>query len=581
MMIFSFSSNTNKLWQLFEADGGCTRDQFKAALKHSKISQLPLIEGFYDMEILPPIKLLEVFSKYYELPSIELKSKTITSYVLRLLPKEVADAHSVVIFKKDKEIIHVATTDPENTQTLDFIKQHTGLGVELYITTPGDIEYALKKYNSDIGEEFGRIIQDSIDETIASHDTMEKIAEYVPVIKMVNTIMDRAMVRHASDIHVEPNGVKVTIRYRIDGLLHKIVELPKEVTAALVARIKLLSNLKIDEHRIPQDGRFKFNYNEREVAVRVSIIPTLYGSKMVMRLLDSKEKQFSLNARGFNKKDLALLKEEIKKPHGMILVTGPTGSGKTTTLYTILKLLNKEQVNISTIEDPIEYGLDGINQMAVNTAAGLTFSNGLRSLLRQDPDVLMVGEIRDYETAEISVNSAMTGHLVLSTLHTNNAFLAPQRLVDMGVQPFVAGSVINLIIAQRLVRTVCDNCSRKVRSVPKLLERYCNDCNLDEVIKRLKKMDLLLADATIETMNFQEGAGCEQCNDTGYQGRTGIYELVKVDEKMGEVIIHSHSADAVKKQALATGTLTMLEDGLLKVFAGKTTFEEVLRVTKE
>lgn len=580
-MLLTFSSGINKLWQLFQKDGGCTSDQFKAAVKQAKISQLPLIEAFCDMEVLPPDRLLRIFSKYYGVPAMELKGKVISSYILRLLPKEVAEAHSIVVFKKDKDVIQVATTDPENKQTIDFVGQHTGLAVELFITTPADIDSALKKYNSDIGEEFGRIIQDSIDETLASHDTMEKIAEYVPVIKMVNTILDRAMARHASDIHIEPNGTKVTIRYRVDGLLHKIVELPKEVTAALVARIKLLSNLKIDEHRIPQDGRFKFNYNNRDVAVRVSIIPSLYGSKVVMRLLDSKEKQFSLNARGFNKRDLVILKEEIKKPHGMILVTGPTGSGKTTTLYTILKLLNKEQINISTIEDPIEYGLEGVNQMAVNNAAGLTFSNGLRSLLRQDPDVLMVGEIRDAETAEISVNSAMTGHLVLSTLHTNNAFLAPQRLVDMGVQSFVVGSVINLIIAQRLVRTVCDNCFRKVRSVPKLLERHGNSCDLASIIERLKTMDLLPANATLETMNFQEGVGCEECHDTGYQGRTGIYELVKVDEKMGEIIIHTHSADAIKKQALAAGTLTMLEDGLLKIFTGKTTFEEVLRVSKD
>jgi len=575
------NTGTSKLARVLEQAGCCTREQFKELEAQAKREGRPVTAVLLDQANGGTEKTLEVLGQYYELEPIKLRGRVITPYVLNLLPKEVAEAHHVVIFKKAGNIIHVAVVDPEDKQVIEFIQRKTKLDLVVYITTPADIAYALQRYEGELAEEFGRIIQDSLKETLASHEPAEKLAQFVPVVKMVNSIIDRALASRASDIHLEPGSDRLVVRFRIDGLLKRVVELPREVLPPILARIKLMSNLKIDEHRLPQDGRFRYTFHDREVALRVSIVPNLYCSKIVLRLLDTKEKRFDFKALGLNKRDLAILKREATKPHGMIIVTGPTGSGKTTTLYTILRFLNRERVNICTIEDPIEYGLEGINQMQVNPAAGLTFSYGLRSLLRQDPDIVMVGEIRDPETAEIALNAAMTGHLVLSTLHTNDAFLASQRLVEMGIQPFLISSVVNVIIGQRLVRTICKYCCTTVSASERNLEGYAKILDLEGAAKKLIQVGLLPKDFSWAQVKLCAGRGCDKCSDTGYQGRLGIYEFLVMDEDVRNCILKSSTSHAVYEAAHKQAATTMVEDGILKVISGQTTLEEVARVTRE
>ncbi|MFH0952128.1 MAG: GspE/PulE family protein [Patescibacteria group bacterium] len=407
-----------ELTKILEKEKLLSKDQINDALQTAKRENRSVVEALFDSGTNSPGKLLKTIAGYYKIPAVELDKKVISPYVINLIPKEVAEKQEVIVFKKVEKVIHVAVSNPEDRQIIDFVRKKTGLEPKIYLTKPTDIELALKRYQGDIGEEFAKIIAGSTKEALALHDTAEKMAQYLPIIRMVESIIDQALNKNASDIHIEPRNDKVVVRFRIDGLLDQAVQLPKEILPSLVTRIKIMANLKIDEHRLPQDGRFKYNYKNQEMAIRVSAVPSLYGTKVVLRLLSMKERQFTLKRLGLNNLDYQTLRQEITKPHGMILVTGPTGSGKTTTLYTLLRLLNKEEVNISTIEDPIEYGIEGITQTQINPPAGLTFSSGLRSFLRQDPDVLMVGEIRDKETAEMSVNAAMTGHLLLSTLHT-------------------------------------------------------------------------------------------------------------------------------------------------------------------
>jgi len=580
-MINILTSSTAKLAKVLEQEGCCTRGQFKEIETQAKRENKPVAAVLLEHANGGVEKTLEVLGQYYELEPVNLRGRVISPYVLNMLPKEVAEAHHVVIFKKTGDLISVAMVDPEDKQVINFIQRKTKLEPVIFITTPADIAYALQRYEGELSEEFSKIIEESLKETLASHEPMEKLAQFVPVVKMVNSIIDRALSRRASDIHLEPGSEQLLVRFRIDGLLRRVVELPREVLPPILARIKLMSNLKIDEHRLPQDGRFRYTFNDREVALRVSIVPNLYGSKVVLRLLDAKEKSFDFKALGLNKRDLTILKHEAAKPHGMMVVTGPTGSGKTTTLYTMMRLLNRERVNICTIEDPIEYGLDGVNQMQVNPSAGLTFAHGLRSMLRQDPDIVMVGEIRDPETAEIALNAAMTGHLVLSTLHTNDAFLASQRLVEMGMHPFLISSVVNVFIGQRLVRTICRNCSTQITSTEKHLERYAKMIDLDSVVSKLQQVSLLPKDFSWNNVKLYAGRGCDKCNNTGYQGRLGIYEFVVMDADVRQAILTSPNASAIKKATAKQCTTTMEEDGILKVINGQTTLEEVARVTQE
>lgn len=571
-----------KLTKLFEDCGCLRRDQLKEFIRQAKLNDRPLAEGLLEHEDVPQDKALACLGQFYGVPVVTLRKRVISPYVLNLIPKEAADQHSVVVFKKERNVISVAMVDPSDERVVDFVKQKTGFVPQVYLASPQDVRAAIKKYRGELTAEFAKIIADSISDSLASSDSVEKLAQHVPIIKMVDTIIDRALAQNASDIHLEPTSEQVLIRFRVDGMLRKIVELPQAVLPPLVARLKLMANLKLDEYRLPQDGRLRFSFNERDVAIRISAIPTLHGTKMVLRLLDTKERQFTLGKLGLNLNDLATIKPEITKPHGMILVTGPTGSGKTTTLYSFLRLLHRENVNICTVEDPIEYGIEGINQMQINPTVGLTFAAGLRSLLRQDPDIVMVGEIRDSETAEMAINAAMTGHLVLSTLHTNSAFLAVQRLIEIGIQPFQVGSVVNVIVGQRLVRKICSACRERLPAARKVLEGYVSTFNLEQVFQRLQSLGLLpsAVPPLLESKLFH-GKGCARCSNTGYQGRIGIYEVLVVNHAMDELITGHATAEAIKQAALKQGTLTMTEDGVLKVLQGLTTFEEVVRVTKE
>lgn len=408
------------------------------------------------------------------------------------------------------------------------------------------------------------------------------MAQDLPIVRVVDTLLEYAIFEEASDIHIEPTEKNVIIRYRIDGMLKQVMTLPKNVQAGLVARIKVLANLKLDEHRLPQDGRFKISSPQYKVAFRVSIIPVFDGEKVVLRLLNESAKALSLEDLGLHKDALGILKNNIKKPHGIILVTGPTGSGKTTTLYTIMNVLNKPEVNISSIEDPIEYRMPSINQSQVNPKIDFTFAKGLRSLLRQDPNIIMVGEIRDKETAEIAAHAAMTGHLVLSTLHTNDAASSPQRLINMGIQSFLVSSTTNLIIAQRLTRKICKNCIYSYNLEKEMLKQLDKTFDLKKVLEFLINQGLLSkGQADLESTLFYRGKGCKKCGQSGYKGRIGIYEMMEITPKIAELITAKAEVEEIQKEAVASGMTTLTQDGFMKAIKGVTTVEEVLRVTQE
>lgn len=580
MIGFRTDSSHQRLGKLLEEGRLLNKEQFKELVRRARDEDRLLTDLLYEDSGVAAERLLNVVGDHFGVPTVLLREKTITPYVLNLLPKEVAEQHGLVIFKKIQNTIHIATTDPANQQALEFVRRHTKLEPEVYLTTPDDLRHALAKYRTELSEEFSKIIADGLAEAEGSRESAVDLAQHLPIVNMVNSVIERALSQLASDIHLEPGPNSVTIRFRVDGLLRKIVELPPAALAPLVARLKLMANLKIDEHRLPQDGRFSFVYNDREVAIRTSVVPTLHGAKIVLRLLDAKQQQFNLRNLGLNQRDFAVLKREMAKPNGLILVTGPTGSGKTTTLYTLLRMLNTEDVNICTIEDPIEYGLPGINQTQINPAAGLTFANGLRSLLRQDPNVIMVGEIRDPDTADIAVNAAMTGHLVLSTIHTNSAAQTIQRFIEMGVQPYLAASTINLIVAQRLVRKICRHCRQDVRLNDKVIANQSRFFKLEATVTKLVGLELLPAGTRLDQLTIAVGRGCDKCQDTGYLGRIGIYELLPNTEQLHAEILRDPNPSALANAAVKQGQLSMTEDGLLKVFSGLTSFEEILRVTK-
>ncbi|MCX6779621.1 MAG: ATPase, T2SS/T4P/T4SS family [Candidatus Magasanikbacteria bacterium] len=395
--------------------------------------------------------------EFLNTPFTTLKGKTINKDTLEIIPSLVAGTHQVVAFEKNETELLLAMTDPTDIQTIEFLHRKTGLTPQVYITTPSDLKDALHKYHAELKDEFSAVSS----KKNPTDGDLKKAGEELSIIKMTNSILEHAVYEGASDIHIEPEEKDVTIRYRIDGILKPVMNLPKNVQNGLTARIKILANLKLDEHMIPQDGRFKIQIQDEQMAFRVSVLPVYDGEKIVMRLLHEGAKPLTLDQLGFLESARAKLENAIKKPHGMILVTGPTGSGKTTTLYSVLGILNQPGVNISTVEDPIEYRVAGVNQSQMNAKVGFTFASGLRALLRQDPNIIMVGEIRDQETAEISINAAMTGHLVLSTLHTNDAPTTLPRLVDMGVPPFLVAYTTNIIIAQRLVRRICEFCKKE------------------------------------------------------------------------------------------------------------------------
>lgn len=546
-----------------------------------KSENLSLEEYLIKKHIVTEEVLYEMVAKQLNLPYVDLRNITIRKDILLTIPEPISQAHEVIAFDRDEKVIKLATTDPDDLQTFEFLEKSLQAKLQLYLTSPGSFREAAKQYHQSLKAEFAKLTGTEEKKEEAKEGNLQELAEDLPVIRIVDTLLEYAIFERASDIHIEPTETQVLVRYRVDGILKDVMTLPKNVQPGLVARIKILSNLKLDEHRLPQDGRFKIKTKEYEVSFRVSIIPVFDGEKIVMRLLQESGQVLTLEQLGLQKNALEILKRNIEKPHGMILVTGPTGSGKTTTLYSIMNVLNTPDVNISTVEDPIEYRMPRINQSQVNPRIGFTFAGGLRALLRQDPDIIMVGEIRDTETAEIAIHAAMTGHLVLSTLHTNDAVGTLPRLLDMGVAPFLVASTTNLIIAQRLVRKICQNCITSYQLSAKNVEDLAKQLDLPALLKTLAREGAITENQNIENLLFYRGKGCKQCSQEGYKGRVGIYEIFEITPSVGELILNRAPTSQLKKSALSQGMISLLEDGFIKAKNGITTVEEVLRVTKD
>ena len=540
-----------------------------------------------EKKLINEIELRKLYSYILGIPFVNLEKETITADILQIIPEPIAKKYGIIAFEKNGNDLKVAMKNPEDLQTIDFIRKKTGLRIIPCLTNEESIKAILKQYEKSLKAEFGDIINKNSDDVAAGNDAenLEKIAQDLPIIKIVDTLLKHAILQSASDIHIEPGEKEVRVRYRIDGVLHDAMTLPRQVLEGLVARIKVLSNLKLDEHRLPQDGRFKIEKEGYRISFRVSMLPVFEGEKIVMRLLDESSKGLTLEKMGLNGNALEAVHRHIKRPNGMVLVTGPTGSGKTTTLYTIMDILNTTEVNISTVEDPVEYRMTRVNQTQTNAKIGMTFAAALRSLLRQDPDIIMVGEIRDGETMQIAVEAAMTGHLVLSTLHTNSAAGTLPRLLDMGAEAFLVASTVNVVIGQRLVRKLCNECKVAYTLEEKEVKTLGATFNMDEILDMLKKTpeigEVVTAKSAWKNINFYRAKGCEQCNNEGYHGRLGIYEVLEMDESIGKLITSNASSDDIEKKARENGMRTMGEDGFIKAVQGITSLEEVMRVTKE
>jgi len=554
----------------------------KAKKTGQKVNEVLVLEGLISQE-----ELTKLQAYILGIPFVNLEKEIIPPDVLRIIPEPIARSHNIVAFRKKGNNLEVAMLDPEDLRTIEFIKKKANLKILPRLTTVASIKNALRQYQKTLTAEFEDIIQKEAgriapikeEEKVEKKEELKKVAEELPIIKIVDTIIKHAILEKASDIHIEPMEKEVLIRYRIDGILREVMHLPRDVAPGIVARIKVLSSLKLDERRLPQDGRFKIQTEDYKYSIRVSTLPVFGGEKIVMRLLPEATKAFSLEALGLEGEALERIYENLRKPIGMILVTGPTGSGKTTTLYSMLDILNTPQINISTIEDPVEYTMPRVNQTQVNPKIGLTFSTGLRALVRQDPDIIMVGEIRDTETATLAVNAALTGHLVLSTLHTTNAAGAVPRLIDMKVEPFLISSTLNVILAQRLVRKLCKEKEKYTLTEPEIkkIEKYCN---LERILKILKEEKILKEDGDLKDIVFYRPKPTERCPD-GYKGRIGIFEVLPITESIKELIVKEATSDEIQNQAIREGMRTMVEDGFVKAAKGITSIEEVLRVIIE
>lgn len=556
-------------------------EEFNKYSKEAEDAGKPLETYLLEKKIISSVVLYENVAAYYKLQFIDLKNQTIRKDILFIVPEPIAAMHNIIAFDANDKEVKIACLDPNDLEIFEFIKKKTNLKPKLYLTTPDGLRDTLKQYHKSLKAEIGFLAGEKIG-AIDDKKDLKKLASDLPVVRIVDTLLEYSIIEGASDIHIEPEEKDVLVRYRVDGILRNVMVLPKNVHSGIVARIKILSNLKVDEHRLPQDGRFKIASDEYSVAFRVSIIPTFCGEKLVLRLLNEKAQVLSLEQLGLQPEPLKILKSNMAKPHGIVLVTGPTGSGKTTTLYTILNILNTPEVNISTIEDPIEYRMPHVNQSQVNPKIGYTFASGLRAFLRQDPNIIMVGEIRDQETAEIAVHAAMTGHLVLSTIHTNDAPTTMPRLSEMGVPNFLIATTVNMIIAQRLVRKICPNCIQSYNLDAQTVAELEKSLNISDILSVMEReKSIMSAKKGLGSLLFYRGKGCKQCNNTGYKGRIGIYEILENDEEMASMILKNADADTIRQASKRKGTLFMIEDGFIKAKNGVTTIEEILRVTKE
>ena len=542
----------------------------EAAQKGKKITDLILASGTLKQEDLSRLQ-----AYILGIPFVDLEKSAIDPDVLRIIPEPIARKHNIVAFRKSGKDLEVAMLDPEDLGTIDFIKKKAGLVIKPRLTDEASLRHVLTQYRESLAAEFEEILKQEparVEETSAKETDL-------PIVRIVDTLLRHAILQRASDIHVEPREREVIVRYRIDGILHDAMTLPHKVAPGLIARIKVLANLKLDEHRLPQDGRFNIETEDYTISFRVSIIPIYDGEKAVLRLLPENSKGFSLETLGFHGEALERIHAGIKKTVGMILATGPTGSGKTTTLYTIIDLINKPEVNISTIEDPIEYHIPRVNQTQVKPDIGYTFANGLRALVRQDPDIIMVGEIRDNETASLAVNAALTGHLVLSTLHTNSASGALPRLLDMKAEPFLIASTVEIIIAQRLVRRFCPEKEEYYLSQTDRAELE-KQVDMERVLWLLKQEKAVDASAQWKHIPFYRPKATPECPD-GYKDRIGIHEVLIMSPTIKDLVMKNASADEIDRQARAEGMISIAEDGIFQAAQGITSIEEVLRVMRE
>ncbi|MBI3963658.1 MAG: Flp pilus assembly complex ATPase component TadA [Candidatus Kerfeldbacteria bacterium] len=562
-----------------------SRQQLDSMSEQSKARQIPVLALLEEKGLVREDDVVKLKSELTGIPYVDLYGKMVRSDTLNLIPQELAENYQMVAYNREEQILDVAMVDPQDYRALEaieFIARKNRLTIRYAITTPSSIRYLIRQYAS-LSQEVEEALKAAKAETKAdvtnieiAEKGLEEVVKKAPVSKMVSVILRHAVEGRASDVHIEPVGNETRVRYRIDGVLHTSIILPKNVHTAVVARIKVLSNMKIDETRIPQDGRFRMTIDGKDIDYRVSTLPLINNEKVVMRILDTSSSTFDLESLGFVDKNLEVMRRNIDKSHGMFLTTGPTGSGKSTTLYGLLTILNRESVNIVTLEDPVEYYLKGIAQSQINPEVGLTFAAGLRSILRQDPDIIMVGEIRDNETAELAIHASLTGHIVLSTLHTNDAFGAIPRLVDMKIEPFLVTSSMNVVIAQRLVRRICQFCIAEME-IPEQLQK--------EVRQELTKVpaeSLPKEFGPDHPLTFYRGKGCTRCEHQGYKGRVAIAEVLEINPEVKKIIGSGENVEERIKQAFVSqGMVTMKQDGLLKALRKVTTIEEVWNVTRE
>ena len=564
-------SSSNRLGELLVREKLISLQQLRQAQDEQRRSGQNLGYTLSKLGYISDDDITNFLSAQYRLPAVDLESHDVDAEVIRLVSREVCEKHKLLPVSRSGSSLIVAMADPTNLHAIDDIKFLTGFNVEPVVASETAIQQAVERYYN-VGPSYDEVMAEfSIDDEDIDFQAesdelnvleLERASADAPVVRLVNVLLLNAIRKRASDIHVEPYERKLRVRYRVDGVLHEEMAPPLKLKNALVSRLKIMSQLDIAERRLPQDGRIKLKLGRgREMDFRVSVLPTMWGEKVVLRLLDKSNLQLDMTKLGFDAAPLVDFKWAIGQPWGMVLVTGPTGSGKTTTLYSALSELNQSDVNISTAEDPVEYNLPGINQVQMHDEIGLNFAMALRSFLRQDPDIIMVGEVRDFETAEIAVKAALTGHLVLSTLHTNDAPSTISRLLNMGVEPFLITASVNLVLAQRLARRVCPDCRREVE------------------FDREALLDMGFADEQAETTKVMRGAGCPSCNNTGYRGRVALYEVMRFSDDLKERVLQGDSTAELKAAAIRAGMSTLRVSGIRKVMEGVTTPEEVLRVT--
>lgn len=581
-------------------------DQLAALKDQTKTEKKPLQDLVIAENVISEKDLTQLYAEEIDIPYIELNPKEIKKEDLKLIPERIARQYGVVLFGVDGETKLLAMEDPDDILAINFLQKQLGQKIKVHVAPVSQIQSALDQYRGNISSELTEVITEQDDDEAAADEvSADDLSEDSPIAQTVNLLIEYAIRSSASDIHIEPRDGFVSVRYRVDGILREANKLPKKVHSALISRIKILSNLKIDERRVPQDGRFKIKIGSGVYALRVSTLPITEGEKVVMRILNESSKAATLEELGYWGMSLDSINEAIRQPHGMVLVTGPTGSGKSTSLFSTLSILNKPSVNISTVEDPVEYKIPGANQTQVNPKAGMTFAAGLRALLRQDPNIIMVGEIRDGETSGLAVQAALTGHLVFATLHTNNAATCLPRLLDMGIEPFLIASTVRAVVGQRLVRRLCIDCREEVvpdvATLKQIAQIYGTDSG--QIMKRIHDLEQQALDGGIGQTNTGKAKvdvtklsttdtkinrifrahedGCETCGHTGYKGRMGIYEVLSNTSDVQKLIVTNSTSEVIQTQAIKEGMVTMQLDGFIKALRGQTTIEEILRVTAE